>query len=460
MEFEFLSETSLSDKQISTGEERREKHSTDWGTPDTEAAMPDIVVWPESTEDVSTVLEGANERGIPVTPYAAGTSLEGHAVPVEGGISMNMTRMDAVLEIRPEDFQIDVQPGLLGSRITEAVRPYGLFFPPLPSSGNISTIGGMIANDASGMQTVKYGEVHDWVLRLEAVLADGTFIETGSKTVKTSAGYNVMDLLVGSEGTLAVVTEATLELVGIPEQIRGGRVIFENRTDASAAISDIVRSGVDVAKIELIDELSAMMVNRYLDVDLPNAPMAFVEFHENHDVETEIEFCRSILEEYPVHDIDIGKSGREMAELWEVRKEMASALKHYDPDLEMLTSGDVTVPISKYADLIDYISALEAEHDLEIPCFGHAGDGNIHYTVMVREGDADHRALGERVDEEIVEYAIDLYGTSTGEHGVGMGKQQYLPEEYTDGTIDVMRHLKDALDPNGILNPGKIISPE
>ena len=457
--FDFLYDA-LPEDRVSTHEQSRTDHSSDWGTPAGEGAMPDVVVWPESTEEVSAVLAAANDRGVPVTPYAAGTSLEGHAVPVEGGISMNMTKMDAVLDVRPEDFQLDVQPGALGSAVDEAAGDHGLFFPPLPSSGKISTIGGMIANDASGMRTVKYGEIHDWILRLEAVLADGTVIETGSKAAKTSAGYNLLDLLVGSEGTLGVVTEATLELAGIPEQIRGGRIIFESRTDASAAISDVVQWGVDVAKIELIDELSASMANRYLDADLPDAPMAFVEFHRNNHVADEIEFCRSIVAEYDPLEVEIDRSGREMDEMWEVREEMATALKQYDPDLEMLTSGDVTVPISKYADLIDYVSTLEAEHDLEIPSFGHAGDGNVHYTVMVRTGDEDHQALGKRVDEEIVRHAIDLGGTSTGEHGVGTGKQQYLPDEYTEGTVDAMRKVKKALDPNGILNPGKVFPSE
>jgi D-lactate dehydrogenase (cytochrome) len=460
MGLDFLFDTTLEDDQISTQQQSLADHSSDWGTSDDEGSMPDVVVWPESIEDISAVLAAANERDVPVTPYAAGTSLEGHVVPVHGGISLNMTNMNHILDIRPEDFQIDVQPGILGSAVNEAARKHGLFFPPLPSSGKISTIGGMVANDASGMQTVKYGEIHDWVLRLEAVLPDGTVIETGSKAAKTSAGYNLMDLLVGSEGTLAIVTEATLELAGIPEQIWGGRIIFENRKEASAAISDVVQGGVDVAKIELIDELSAAMSNRYLDANLPAAPMVFVEFHKNHNIEDEIEYFRSILDEYSVTDVDIRQSGTEMDELWEVREEMASALKHYDPDLTMLTSGDVTVPISKYVDLIGYISSLEAEHDLEIPCFGHAGDGNIHYTVMVREDDDEHRALGERINEKIVRYSIELSGTSTGEHGVGLGKQKYLREEYTEETVDLMRRVKRAFDPNGILNPEKVFPPE
>ncbi|PSP53560.1 lactate dehydrogenase, partial [Halobacteriales archaeon QH_3_68_24] len=252
----FLDEV-LDDEQVSRREHAREERSGDWSTAPEAAVRPDAVVWPESTEEVSAVLAAADERGVPVTPYAAGTGLEGGAVPAERGISMDMTRMDEILAVRPADLQVDVQPGVLGSAVDEAVESHGLFFPPLPSSGDISTIGGMIATDASGMQTVKYGEVADWVLELEAVLADGTVISAGSKARKTSAGYNLKDLVVGSEGTLAVVTRATLELAGRPQQIRGGRAIFESLEAAGAAIADAVQSGVDVAKIELVGPFAA-----------------------------------------------------------------------------------------------------------------------------------------------------------------------------------------------------------
>src|SRR6056297_1072022 len=225
----FLADLDLADEQVSVSAGRRESHAADWGASQLdEGVVPDAVVWPESTDDVSAVLAAATDNGVPVTPYAAGTGLEGNAVPAHGGISLDLTRMDAVVDYRPDDFQLDVQPGLLGSAVDEHAGDDGLFFPPLPSSGNISTIGGMIATDASGMQTVKYGEVADWVLSLEAVLADGTVIRTGSRAVKTSSGYNLTELLIGSEGTLAVVTEATLELAGRPAQKRGARAIFES----------------------------------------------------------------------------------------------------------------------------------------------------------------------------------------------------------------------------------------
>ncbi|RDZ59723.1 lactate dehydrogenase, partial [Haloferax sp. Atlit-12N] len=456
MKYGFLYDSRLDESQISTRDESRKRHGSDWGTNEDDASLPDVVVWPESTADVATVLSAANSHGVPVTPYAAGTSLEGHPVPVRGGISLNMTKMNSVLDVRPDDFQIDVQPGVLGSSINDAVERYGLFFPPLPSSGDISTIGGMIANDASGMQTVKYGEVHDWILRLEAVLPDGTIIETGTNAAKTSAGYNLLDLLVGSEGTLAVVTEATLELTGRPEQVWGGRVTFDTVGGASTFTSDVIRWGVDVAKIELLDKLSVEIVNEHLDAGLEERPMVFVEFHTNHSAEDEVAFFESVVDQHPVVDCAVGESGAEMETLWMVREEMATALKNYNPELTILTSGDVTVPISTYADLIRYISSLEDEYGLEIPCFGHAGDGNVHYTIFVRSDDDRQRVTGERVDRNIVERAIDLGGTCTGEHGVGMGKKQHLASEYSHGTMELMRRIKRAFDPNGTLNPGKM----
>ena len=451
-----LRQAGIASEQLSTGSAVLEERSVDWGTEQADGTVPDVVVWPESTADVTTVMAVASEQQVPVTPYAAGTSLEGNPVPLNGGICLDMTRMDAVVAVRPADFQVDVQPGVLGSAVDEAVGEHGLFFPPPPASGDLSTIGGMIANDASGMQTVKYGEVHDWVLRLEAVLPDGTVIETGSRAVKSSSGYNLMDLLVGSEGTLAVITEATLELARRPAQVYGGRVIFERRAAAAAAVSDVIQSGVDVAKIELVDALSAEITNAYLDAGLPDAPMLFVELHAEHSVETEIELFRSIVAEHDPVAVAIAESGEQMRELWELRGEMARAFESYDPGLTPLTAGDVTVPIGEFSGLMGQIAALEADRDVLIPCFGHAGDGNVHYVVMVAADDPDARERGEQVYGEIVEIAVEHGGTVTGEHGIGMGKRSYVGEEWSDETIALMRRLKRTFDPDDILNPGKI----
>ena len=451
----FLSDLDL-EGDVSFGESARETHATDFGADQLDLGVtPDAVVWPASTADVSSVLAAANDRVVPVTPYAAGTGLEGNAVPAHRGISLDLSRMNAVLDVRPDDFQVDVEPGVLGSRVDETVASEGLFFPPLPSSGDISTVGGMIATDASGMKTVKYGEVGDWVLELEAVLADGSVITAGSKAAKTSSGYNLKELLVGSEGTLAVVTRATLELAGRPAQIRGGRALFPSLDDAANAVFDAVRSGVDVATIELVDGDSALMANAYTGTDLPDVPMVFVEFHANHGVEEEIDFCRSVFEDHGVRRFEVAE-GDEMDDLWRARRELAFALQSYDPDRSPLHPGDVTVPISRYPDVVGYVKDLADEYDLLVPCFGHAGDGNLHYTVLVDEDDPEAVAAAEKVYAAVVERAIEVGGTATGEHGIGLGKRKFLEAEHGPATVEAMRAVKRALDPRDTLNPGKM----
>ncbi|WP_435333349.1 FAD-binding oxidoreductase [Haloarchaeobius sp. TZWWS8] len=452
----FLSSLALADDQVSFLDATRESHASDWGTPEGAEVVPDAVVFPESTEDVSAVLEAATANDVPVTPYAAGTSLEGNAVPAHAGISLDVTRMDAVLDVRPEDFQLDVQAGVMGSAIEETAGEAGLFFPPLPSSGEFSTIGGMLANGASGMQTVRYGEVADWVLEVEAVLADGSVVSAGSKAVKTSAGYNLRDLFVGSEGTLAVITEATLRLAGRPEQIRGGRALFQTLDDATAAVQDAVQSGVDLAKIELLDEDSATMANAYSGTDLPDCPMVFLEFHANHGIEREVEFCESIFEAHGVTRLEVARPDEGMDELWQARKDMAYAMQAYDPDLRPLKPGDVTVPISDYGDVVRNAKTVATEYDVLIPCFGHAGDGNVHYSVLVDADDEDAEERGRRANEAIVEFAIDRGGTCTGEHGIGLGKREFLVREHGEATVEAMRKVKRALDPTDTLNPGKL----
>ena len=455
----FLADLPLPEPQYSTDVATLDAHSRDWRTAAGDAVAPDAVIWPESTDDVSAVLAAADAAGIPVTPFAAATGLEGGAVPVERGISLDLTRMDSILEIRPGDFQIDVEPGVVGADVDEAVAAHGLFFAPLPTSGAMATIGGMIATNASGKRTVKYGKVGDWVREIEAVLADGTVITTGTRADKTSSGYDLKDLVIGSEGTLAVVTRATLELAGRPEQTRGARAVFPSLADATEAIADAIQSGVDVSAIELIDALSARMVNEYTGSDLPDAPMVFLEFQANHHVDHEVAFCEGVFAAHdPVAFETAGEA--EMAELWEAREELADATANFDPDLEPVHSGDIAVPISAYPDVLRYIRELAAEHDVLVPCFGHAGDGNVHFDVLVETGDAARREVGHAVDEAIVRKAIDLGGTATGEHGVGRGKRGFMEYEHGAGGVATMRRIKRALDPNGTLNPGKVLPDE
>lgn len=451
----FLTDVLRAD-QVSVERDERTAHSGDFGTRDDDRVQPDAVCWPESTSDVSAVLEAAHERTVPVTPYAAGTGLEGNALPARGGVSIDLTRMDGILDVRPEDFQIDVGPGVLGTAVNEALADHDLFLPPLPQSADISTVGGMLATDASGTKTVKYGEVHDWVLGLEAVLADGTVIETGSRAAKTSSGYNVTDVIVGSEGTLAVITRATFELERRPEQVRGGRVVFDDLDAATRAVRATMQAGVDVATIELLDPLCAEIANEYSGTGLPRAPTVFLTFHANHHVETDVRRCRAVCSDHGAHQFEVA-AGDDMDALWEARRDLANALFEYDPQRLPLKPGDVTVPTSAYPEIVQFAKACSDEYDLAIPCFGHAGDGNVHYTVLVDPEDDGEIAAGRSASATIVQRAIELGGTATGEHGVGLGKREHMVTEHGEDGVETMRAIQRALDPRGILNPGKIV---
>ncbi|WP_407934046.1 FAD-binding oxidoreductase [Halocatena halophila] len=444
------------DVSSSFDSDARDRHSADFGTEAIgERSTPDAVVRPKTTAEVATILEAATDHGVPVTPYAAGTSLEGNPVPTEGGISMNMMAMDDVLAIRPDDLQIDVQPGVIGSRINEVAAEHGCYFPPMPAANDIATIGGMIANDASGMTTVQYGEVHDWILELEVVLADGTVLTAGSKASKTSSGYNLKSLFVGSEGTLGVITRATLELTTEPTQKRGGRAIFPSLELASTAVTAAVQAGIDVATLELIDSLSAEIANAHVGAGLADNPMVFFECHGVAGKHA-IEQLKTIFEENQANSISLASEDERMSELWAARRELAVAMQVYDPTLRPLHPGDVTVPISHYPDIIADAKSLGEKYELLVPCFGHAGDGNVHYTVFVDPDDERMVERGEALYREIVEHAIEYGGTATGEHGIGIGKRPFLRTEHEAEGVETMRRLKRALDPTNTLNPGKI----
>ncbi len=412
---------------------------------------------PESTGDVSKLLAACSEHGVPVTPYAAGTGLEGGAVPVDGGVSLDLTRMDCIRDVRPDSLQVDAEAGVLGGDLNERIERHGLFLPAFPSSAEISTVGGMVATDAAGMGTVKYGEVADWLLELEAVLADGTVLEVGSEARKTSAGYNLKDLLVGSEGTLAVVTRVTFRLAGLPEQRWGGRATFPTLGDAAAAVTDAVGAGVDLAKVELLDTDTVEVANAYSDVGLAEQPTLFVEFHADHDVDAEVGFCETVFSSHGLETFEVAETEAEMADLWQARKDLTYALDEYDPDRTQLHPGDVTVPIGRYAEMVAEAKALGEEYGLAVPCFGHAGDGNVHFSIIA---DPDDPAEVERADElyaAITTRALELDGTLTGEHGIGVGKRDHLADEHGEEGVALMRRVKEAFDPQGILNPGTVL---
>ena len=451
--YDFLYEL-LGDDQIALEESVREQFAAD-ASPH-EEHLPDAVVWPHGTEEVSDVLAAANERDIPVTPWSGGSGLEGNAIPTEGGIVLNTYEMDSVT-VREDDLQAVVGPGIVYDDLNDHLARYGLRFPPGISSGDAATIGGMVANNASGINAVGYGETRDHVLRLEVALPDGRVIECGRDVIKTSAGYSLKDLFVGSEGTLGVVTEATLSLSGIPERKRAALVTFPTPRDASSAVSEIIRFGLDPGAIEFLDRQSVELVNDYRDEEVfPDEPLLIIELHGNNDgIEDDVEFVREICNDNDANEW-LSRSGEEMGEIWSARDDALASSRAYREDYEPAIIGDVVVPISKYPDIVEAVGRIADEVDVLIPMFGHAGDGNLHYLPIVDPDDEHAMERAYEVNDRVVTAAIEMGGTATGEHGVGIGKRKFMSPEHA-GAVDVMRDIKDAIDPDGIMNPGKVL---
>ncbi|MFA9518174.1 FAD-binding oxidoreductase [Halopenitus sp. H-Gu1] len=444
----------VDDGRVSFDVSRREQYAGD-ASPH-EPRTPDAVVWPTDAEGVSRVLAAANERQVPVTPWSGGSSLEGNPIPVAGGIVLSTYEMESI-EVRADDLQATVGPGVVYDDLNETLARDGLRFPPGISSGDVATIGGMIANNASGFNAVRYGETRDHVRRLEVVLPDGRIMECGGDVVKTSAGYSLKDLFVGSEGTLGIITEATLGLDGIPEHRRAALVTFPTERDASEAVSEVVRFGVRPGAIEYISEGTIELIDEYADdLSLTAAPTLIVELHGNNEgVDEDVAFVRSICEDNGALGWE-SAAGDDREDIWRARRETYDAVRNYQEDLAPAIVGDVVVPISRYPDIVEALGEASADLDIFCPAVGHAGDGNLHYTPLVDADDEDAVDRALELNDRIVKRAIDVGGTATGEHGVGIGKRKFMEREH-GAAVDLMREIKATMDPNGIMNPGKVI---
>ncbi|KZE69501.1 2-hydroxy-acid oxidase [Fictibacillus phosphorivorans] len=415
---------------------------------------PDIVVYPESAEEISSILTFANEHKIPVVPYGAGSSLEGHCIPVKGGISINFQEMNKVLEIRPDDFLVRVQPGVTRTQLNLALKKYGLFFPVDP--GADATIGGMAATNASGTTSVKYGIMRDQVRNLQVVLADGQMIQTGGLAAKSSAGYHLTSMFVGSEGTLGVFTEITLKVYGIPESVLSARCTFPSIQTAVEAAIAVLGSGTGIARMELVDERSIVQVNHNSETAYTEAPTLFLEFQGNPaSVTYEASLTKELLESFGGIEWVEERDSKARAKLWEARHNLAYAFKHGYPGKSMMFT-DVCLPLSELSGAI--VHARDKMDELGVPgaVLGHVGDGNFHAILMYDASNENERKKADSVNESIVTYALSKGGTCTGEHGVGIGKAKYLAKEHAD-TLPIMMSIKKQLDPKDILNPGKII---
>ncbi len=438
-------------ERLSTGESELELHSRDESHHP--PSRPEVVVWPRSAEEISAILKLANSRKIPVTPWAAGTSLEGNPIPVAGGIALDMRLMDRVLWIKPEDLQARVEAGLDFVRLNKKLERYGLFFPPDP--GATATIGGMVANDAKGIRAMKYGSTGDQVLELEVVLPTGEIIEVGSRARRSSSGYDLKRLFIGSEGTLGVITEVTLLLTGLPAEFLAAVVSFPTITEAAAAVAELVGAGLVPAAMEFMDEETVGLISKFNGLQLPERPTLFLEFQGSGRaaLEDDLQLVRRICA--GAFRLEAGLGREERDRLWEARHAVHDTIRRAFPKAAGIVV-DVAVPLSSYPKIVEYAKRALREHGLRGYLFGHAGLGSLHVEILYHPGDGEELARAEAANAAIVQRALELEGTATGEHGVGLGKRRFMEREH-GLSLGLMRKIKALLDPNGIMNPGKIL---
>jgi D-lactate dehydrogenase (cytochrome) len=417
---------------------------------------PDAVVFCETTADVAAVVQLAERHAVPVIPFGVGSSLEGHLLAVQGGISIDLSGMNRVLRVNPEDLTVMVEPGVTREQLNREIRDTGLFFPIDPGAN--ATLGGMAATRASGTNAVRYGTMRENVLGLTVVTASGEVIHTGTRAKKSSAGYDLTRLFVGSEGTLGVITEVTLKLYPLPEAVSAAICHFPTIGAAVQATIQIIQMGVPIARCELLDVNAVRAVNEHSRLGLREAPMLLMEFHGSvAGVKEQAETVQAIASDMGGEDFEWASTPEERTRLWSARHKAYFAGMSKHPGCRTVTT-DTCVPISRLAEIIE-ASVSEADASgLPYYIVGHVGDGNFHLAYLVKNGDAAQRATAEQLSLQMVQRAIGFEGTCTGEHGIGLHKQGFLVDETGAGAVEMMRTLKRALDPKNILNPGKIFS--
>ncbi|WEG11987.1 FAD-linked oxidase C-terminal domain-containing protein [Pullulanibacillus sp. KACC 23026] len=438
--------------RVSTNETVRYNHGRDLTYHP--ASEPEVVVFPVNVEEVQQVVKIANTYNVAITPYGVGSSLEGHTIPVEGGITLDMSRMNQIKEIREDDFIVIVEPGVTRRQLGKALKKYGLFFPVDP--GADATIGGMTATNASGTNTVGYGGMHQHVLGLEVVLASGKVITPGGLSFKSSSGYALKDLFIGSEGTLGIITEISLRVHGIPEVVQAGKALFSDVASAGRAAELLLRAGVEVKRIELVDEQTIVAVNRFSQTSYEEVPSLFIELDgAEQAVNEQVELIKQLFQDENCLSVTFERDEKKRQEMWHARHEAAMSVIGLTPG-KQLTSTDVCVPISELTKAIIETRKILDRYPIVSALFGHVGDGNFHVVVAVDRDSQEEVAQYKKLNGEIIAYALSVGGTCTGEHGIGMGKKDYFYKEHDEETIQTMKLIKQALDPLNRLNPGKI----
>ncbi len=418
--------------------------------------LPDIVVQPKSAEEVADIMKLANEYKIPVYPRGKATSLSGGPLPVHGGIVLDLSTWNEKLEVDPEDMVAVVSPGVITADINDAALKYGFIFPPDPSSSNVATIGGILAENSGGPRGLKYGVTKDYVIGLEVVTPEGEIIRTGGRTVKNVTGYDLTKLIVGSEGTLGIITEATLRLFPKPQATETMMAVFDNIVDSGKAITKILSSGILPSKLEIMDQSTIQAVEAYEPLGLPvdAEAMLLIEL-DGHPaaIKEEITRVEAVCEDTGAREVQVAQTKEEAAELWRARKLVSPAIVREKPTK---ISEDATVPRSKIPEMFQRLKEIREKYKIDLVVFGHAGDGNLHPNIIADKRDKEEMRRVEQAVEEIFKAAIELGGTLSGEHGIGTLKAPFMEMELGAAGLDMMKRIKESWDPNNILNPGKI----
>ncbi len=439
-------------ERLSTSDSVRKHHSSDesWHIPEN---LPDAVIFPNNSEEVSLIIKFANDKGIPIIPFGAVTSLEGNIHAVNGGFTINTMNMNKILNINKDDMDCVVQPGVTRNDLNKFLKDTGLFFPIDPGAN--ATLGGMCATRASGTNTVRYGTIREQVMGLEVVMPNGEIIKTGTKARKSAAGYDLTHLMLGSEGTLGVITEITMKLHGRPEAVSAAVCPFSEIEEAVNTVIEAIQVGLPLSRIELLDEIQIMAINRHEKMELDEKPTLFVEIQGSAlGVREQIEIFGEIAETNNVLKFDWSDQHETINKLWSARHGAYYAALALDPGKKGFTT-DVCVPISRLTECI-----LETKKDLEeseilAPLVGHVGDGNFHLIMLLDPDNNEEVAKAKKFNEKLIDRALEMGGTSTGEHGIGLGKKDCLIKEQ-GLSIEFMKNIKKALDPKNIMNPGKI----
>ena len=416
--------------------------------------LPDAVAFVNSTEEVSNIAFICNEEECPIVAWGTGTSLEGNALAHRGGISINMMNMNKILKVNHEDMDVIVQPGVTREELNSFIKDKGLFFPVDPGAN--ASLGGMAATRASGTTAVRYGTMRENVLGLEVVLANGNIFKTGGRSKKSAAGYDLTKLIVGSEGTLGLITQLTLKLQGIPESISAAICSFPTVNDAVQTVIQTIQMGIPIARMELVDSQTIEACNEYFKENMLVSPHLFLEFHgSENSVKEQSETVSEIATNFSGSNFEWSSKSEQRNKLWKNRHNAFYAVKAKYPGHKAIAT-DACVPISELANLIDQTAKDINESGIPGPIWGHVGDGNFHATLLIKEGDLKEKKIAQAIIHRMCERSLELGGTVTGEHGIGMGKLNFMEKEH-GYAWDIMTTIKKTLDPNSILNPGKVI---